>query len=309
MFEAASILFIYTETPLHVGTGQALGAVDLPIQRERTTGYPIIQASSIKGRLRAEVNPRNNSKSLLEQKEFLAIFGPEGDGASEHAGALSVGDARILLFPVRSLAGVSAWITSVNVLARFLREAAMVCLPVNWNLPPEPNKNEAWVSGNDLVAGDKVVLEEFSFEPKKDHVDNLKAIGSWLTSNALLQTKEYQYWRDILPLKLCILHEEAFRDFVQYSTEVQTHIRLDPEKKTVETGALWTTESLPTDTLLYAPLMATKSRAPGVNLTGDQVLKKLEKMISQKLSRTQLGGDETTGQGIVALQIAGGEKK
>ena len=58
MFEAMRMLFIYVETPLHAGTGRGLGAVDQPIQRERTTGYPIVQASSIKGRLRAEARPR-----------------------------------------------------------------------------------------------------------------------------------------------------------------------------------------------------------------------------------------------------------
>lgn len=309
MFEAAGILFVYTETLLHAGTGQALGIVDLPIQRERITGYPIIQASSIKGRLRAEADPKNGSKSLvLDKKDFLAIFGPDGDSASEYAGALSVGDARILLFPVRSLAGVFAWVTSISVLARFKRETTMVGLSANWDLPQELKLggSEAWVSGDELLAGDKVVLEEFSFEPKKDHAENIKAIGKWLAEKALLQTEEYKYWRDILPQKLCLLPEEAFRDFAQYSTEVQTHICLDQEKKTAKRGALWTTESLPVDTLLYAPLMATRSRAPGINLTGKQILEKLK---SLNLTRTQLGGDETTGQGMVTLRILEGDEK
>jgi CRISPR-associated protein Cmr4 len=72
-----------------------------------------------------------------------------------------------------------------------------------------------------------------------------------------------------------------------------------------EKGALWTSESLPVDTLLYAPLMATQSRAHGVNLTGSAILQKITDL---DLRHTQLGGDETTGQGIVALTFAGGEK-
>ncbi len=75
MFEAKSMLFIYVETPLHAGTGRGLGAVDLPIQRERTTGYPIVQASSVKGRLRAATDPDQNPKSTLSREEHLAIFG------------------------------------------------------------------------------------------------------------------------------------------------------------------------------------------------------------------------------------------
>jgi CRISPR-associated protein Cmr4 len=236
----------------------------------------------------------------LSSQEFLAIFGPETGNASDHAGALSIGDARILLFPVRSLAGVFAWTTSVDALARFRREAQMVGLSVNWELPSEPDKNTALVSGNALIAGGSVVLEEFSFTPDKSQTDTVQAIGTWLAGHALPQMNEYQYWRKQLPPKLCILPEDAFRDFVLYGTEVQTHVQLDPSRKTVKEGP-WTTESLPVDTLLYAPLMATKSRASGVDLNGQQVLEKVKGL---GLVHTQLGGDETTGQGMVALRFA-----
>lgn len=297
MFEATSMMFIYVETPLHAGSGRGLGAVDLPIQRERTTDYPIIQASSLKGRLRAE------AKGKLPDDEWKAIFGPETANASDYAGALSIGDARILLFPVRSLAGVFAWTTSVDALARFRREVQMVGLTVNWKLPPEPDKDNALVSGDTLKAGGSVVLEEFSFAPDKDQdkTETVKYIGQWLADNALPQDDEYQYWREALPKKLCILPEDAFRDFVKYGTEVQTHIRLNSDTKTVAGGALWTAESLPVDTLLYAPLMATKSRSSSVDLSAEDVLNKLRGL---ELVRTQLGGDETTGRGMVALRFA-----
>jgi CRISPR-associated protein Cmr4 len=281
-----------------------LGAVDLPIQRERTTGYPIVQASTIKGRLRAEANSKVGQDLTLD--EVKAIFGPEsGENASEHAGALSAGDARILLFPMRSLAGVFAWVTSVDALARFQREAAMVRLSLTWDMWPVLSKEDAYVNGNTLQAGESVVLEDFSFTPKQDHAATVKAIGEWLATNALPQTDEYKYWRNALPIKLCILPEDAFRDFVLYGTEVQTHVQLDPDTKTVKKGALWTSESLPVDALLYAPLMATKSRKDRMAMDAEEVMKKVADL---NLARTQLGGDETTGQGMVALRFAGGDK-
>jgi len=295
MFEAKSMLFIYVETPLHAGTARGLGAVDLPIQRERTTGYPIVQASSLKGRLRAE------TKSKLTDNEWKAIFGPETGNASDHAGAISVGDARILLFPVRSLAGVFAWTTSVDALARFLREARMVGLSVDWQLPSEPNKDKALVNGDALKAGNSIVLEEFSFAPDDSQADKVQQIGKWLEKHAFPQDDEYKYWREALPKKLCILPEDAFRDFVLYGTEVQTHIKLDPDTKTVQSGALWTTESLPVDTLLYTPLIATQSRSQKVKLSGQEILQNVQGL---SIGRTQLGGDETTGQGMVALRFA-----
>ncbi len=294
MFEATAMLFIYVETPLHAGTARGLGAVDLPIQRERTTNYPMVQASSLKGRLRSE------SRGRLPEEELRAIFGPEPTNASDHAGAFSTGDARILLFPVRSLAGVFAWTTSIDALARFHREAALAGLNLSedWQLPPGPDEETALVAeGTDLAAGDSIVLEEFSFTPS--NVPAVATIARWLAEHALPRGKEYEYWRRALPRKLCVLPEDAFRDFARYGTEVQTHVKLDPKSKTVAGGALWTAESLPVDTLLYALLLATPSRN-GTKLSGEQII---ERIAALDLPRTQLGGDETTGQGIVALRV------
>lgn len=300
MFQATRMLFLYVETPLHAGTGRGLGTVDLPIQRDRTTHYPLVHASGLKGALRAETKEK-----LSDLAVHLAIFGPEDpDKASEHAGALAVADARTLLFPVRSLAGVFAWVTSAEALARFRRDAAMVNLMVGWIdelKEADKDKNACLINGDTLKAGDSVVLEEFSFAPQQAAVVGI--IGKWLAENALPQGSEYAYWRNALPNKLCILPEDAFRDFVQYGTEVQTHIKLDSKTKTVAEHMLWTSESLPPDTLLYAPLMATASRTDKADLAASQVLGKLAGL---ELKRIQLGGDETTGQGIVALRFTGG---
>ncbi len=110
MAEASALLFAYCETPVHAGTGRSVGTVDLPIQRERITGFPIVQASSVKGVLRATTQ----------------LFGPDRpEEASSHAGALQVTDLQVVLFPVRSLAGVFAWTTSPSVLARLGRLAKL----------------------------------------------------------------------------------------------------------------------------------------------------------------------------------------
>ncbi|HNW40428.1 MAG TPA: RAMP superfamily CRISPR-associated protein, partial [Opitutaceae bacterium] len=43
------LLYLFTRTPLHVGAGSSVGAIDQPIIRERHTGFPIIPGSSLKG--------------------------------------------------------------------------------------------------------------------------------------------------------------------------------------------------------------------------------------------------------------------
>jgi len=289
MFEAKTMLYVYVETPLHAGSGRALGNVDLPIQRERVTGYPIVQASSLKGRLRAAGEG---------MPHFEAVFGPDTENADKHAGALSPGDAKILLFPVRSLAGVFAWTTSVEVLQRFRRDAKMVGIEPDWTTPEAPKEGEALIESDALKAGDKIVLEEFTFTPKVEPV--VQKIGQWLTENALPQTEEYAYWRQELPRRLAILPNDDFRDFVTFSTEVATRIKLDPETKTVDEGP-WTEEYLPTDTLLYAPLMATPPRTESELKSGQDVLQAVKNL---NLTRVQLGGNETVGRGSVYLRIA-----
>lgn len=129
MFLRSQLLFIYTESPLHAGTGAGLGPVDLPIQRERSTDYPIVQASGVKGALRSEAEGSD--------ADINAIFGPEG---AEHAGAFSASDARVVLFPVRSLKGVFAWVTSIDVLARFLRDADIAGVSLTLDLPDPPDE-------------------------------------------------------------------------------------------------------------------------------------------------------------------------
>jgi len=296
------LLFIHVETPLHAGTGRGLGGVDLPIQRERVTNYPIIQGSSLKGRLRAAIRERKKWED--DSPELTAIFGKaEGEGPS-YAGAVSVGDARLLLFPVRSLIGVFAWVTSRDVLSRFIRDTQLVGLDPGWQLPSEPDENECWTAPDPAVEADrKVTLEEFTYIIKTDTEarKNLEAIGKWLAGNALPQTDEYTYWRENLPKHLVILRREDFRDFALYGTEVTTHIKLVPDTKTVQTGALWTVESLPTDTLLYAPLVIADSRAQAPVTRNAAEIKAILRELHH--TRTQLGGDETTGRGVVMLHF------
>jgi CRISPR-associated protein Cmr4 len=44
-----ALLMIHALTGLHPGSGTALGVVDLPVQRERHTAWPLIPGSSLKG--------------------------------------------------------------------------------------------------------------------------------------------------------------------------------------------------------------------------------------------------------------------
>ncbi len=305
-------LYLYVETPLHAGVGSGLSSIDLPIQRERTTQYPMIQGSGIKGKLRSAADAATKGKEPTWKEEDVAVvFGPEKNGA-DHAGALIVGDARILLFPVRSLSGVFAYTTSSDVLSRFLRDLNRTEANLAWDVPLEKS-NIALVNKrvNRVAPDGTLVLEEFSFTTEKS--DQVDTIAQWIAENALPQTNEYAYWRQKVQDSLVILPDNDFRDFVVNATEIITRIRIDREKKTVEKGALWTEEHLPTDTLLYVPIYATNSRKSknGTNgksessqsdlSTANSILEKARSLEKNQQGYIQLGGDETVGRGMVRM--------
>ncbi len=62
----SALLFIHCLTGLHPGSGTALGVVDLPVQRERHTRWPIVPGSSLKGVL---------EDSLLRGYRVLELVG------------------------------------------------------------------------------------------------------------------------------------------------------------------------------------------------------------------------------------------
>jgi CRISPR-associated protein Cmr4 len=305
MAEASALLFAYCETPVHAGTGRSVGTVDLPIQRERITGFPIVQASSVKGVLRATTQANG-----ADAERHRALFGPDRpEEASTHAGALQVTDLQVVLFPVRSLAGVFAWTTSPAVLARLGRLAKLAGLegPVDSTRFAGLQPGQCAVANGSALltpAGQQVgvVLEEYSFTLAGELAGLVSALAEWLVALALPQTPEYAWWRENLAKHLCVLPDDEFRDFVLYATEIEAHVRLKDETKTVESGALWTTETLPAETLLVGLLATTRSRYDKVNEDGRALLGWLTGKLDGR--RVRLGGDETTGRGAVVLRVA-----
>ena len=307
MITATKTLYIYVETPLHAGVGSGLSSVDLPIQRERTTQYPMIQGSGIKGKLRsvAEEMAERNGGTLTPERVTI-MFGPKTTGA-DHAGALIAGDARVLLFPVRSLSGVFAYTTCYDVLGRFKRDKERSGNALPWHVPApvssDPGRPPVALvtSASQVSASGTVVLEEFSFQAQESA--DADTIADWIANNAFPQA--YAYWREKLRRSLVILPDNDFRDYVLYATEIITRVRIDRATKTVAAGALWTEEHLPTDTLLYVPIYATdsrKAREKGEGaVSATDILRYAMSIEDNQGGYIQLGGDETVGRGLVRL--------
>ena len=284
-----TLLFLHALTAMHPGSGTALGVVDLPVQRERHTGWPTIPGTSLKGVLKAEARATGKLTNGL----LATLFGPDTNNADEHAGAVAFTDARLLAFPVRSLKGVFAWVTCPEALSRLRRDLALTSLA---GLPEAPGikVGEAVVAtASPLRQGNGVVLEEFAF----DAVDGVAPVAAWVADHATDDKDTKQRLQE----RLVIVDDDAFSHFVQHATEVTARIALNYETKTAKQGALFYEEFLPSETLLYSVVLAERSRSNGAKLTALEVLGALTGL---GLRTVQIGAGETIGKGFCALRFA-----
>lgn len=296
----AELLFFHAQTSLHPGSGTTLGVVDLPVQRERHTQWPTIPGSGIKGVLREACRRRLNAGRPHEadaDPELTAAFGPPTSRADEHAGALTVTDARILAFPVRSLRGIFAWVTCAAALQRLNRDLSLVNRDSLKTIPTPDKEKAACTAGSPLlVEGDRLVLEEFEFTRSED----AEAVAQWIGSNAITDEATRARLRD----HLVVLHDDDFTYFVRHATEVVARIGLDYERKTVRSGALFYQEFLPAETLLYALVLASPSRKENDAKDAAAILRYLRDNLPAVL---QIGGDETIGKGLCTVRLTDGK--
>ena len=360
MYKIASPVFLICETPLHAGSGDSLGVVDLPIQRERHTSFPKIEGSSLKGAIRQAFEdlstPENNEYKLIEKgsgqkltewcgylndkwtkkvknesgveqhkeqkdkdgntliKYHEAInltFGPENAGNDGHAGALGFTDARLLLFPVKSMKGVFAWITSPKVLQQFKKDLSLTDKKYEQSLPKEltaPKECKIFVKDK---SDKRIVLEEYTFSISADETNeqDCSKLAKWLSENITSEN----FWKDKMKKDIVVLPDEDFTDFVNLSTEVITRTKINNETGTVESGALFTEEYLPAESVLYSlalasPIFKEKDDEKGIFKQASG--KKEEQLVMEFFKKglpevIQVGGNATLGKGLVRTQVLG----
>lgn len=281
MSSVSALMGLYAQTSIHAGTGQGTGVIDLPIQREGHTGWPCVFGSAVKGALRARAE-----SGALDEQQIYAVFGPDTNNASEHAGALAVGDARILLLPVRSLTTHFKWVTCPAVLQRFKADNRRLSLPEgDWTVPKIGKEEEAVAT----QAGD-LFLEEYRFTTKAEDLKGLIAHICTVTGETEGSVSE------MLAAQLVIVHDSVFRHLCEQATPVNAHVAIDSKTKTVEPGALWYEETLPPETVLYVPLSAVSARRKESGMDAAQVLQTFWSIFASH-DFLQLGGNETVGMG------------
>ncbi|MDR0407643.1 MAG: type III-B CRISPR module RAMP protein Cmr4 [Campylobacteraceae bacterium] len=274
-----SILVMYAITPCHAGSGSALGIVDLPIQRERHTNYPLIYSSSMKGSFRANFD-RYKCKFDDNTKKFDKltenIFGDKSSNDNGYAAAINISDAKILAFPMRSSVSPFVWITCSMVLERLNRDLILAGRDSEIVKYEKLSKdNEAIVLHGDMQ-GD-IVIEDYQVKVKGKNE---------IKSDFFIQAE-----------RLLLVSDEVFNYGVSHCTQINAKIEIDQKNGTTKDGSLRYQEELPSDTLMYCTIVWNNSRNDN-KISADNIKNAVIQVISKYV---QVGGDETLGRGIFEL--------
>jgi len=263
---------LHALSPLHAGTGHTPDIIDLPIARMKATGIPFLPGSSIKGVLR-------DARRCTDREKTEAVFGPSDDPAA-HAGALVVGDARMLALPVRSFRGTFAWATSPLLLTLAKRDLGETSLAI----PSINGRCAQLTQGNACVRNGKLYLEDLDL-PATESAE----ATAWAQRLAPLASPG----DDIFTKRFVIVDDDTMAFLWETATQLDARVRLDEKTRTVAPGALWLEESLPPETLLIGLFGADRSRRRDVTMTPDEVLGFA--LSSEEVH--QFGGKATTGRG------------
>lgn len=341
MYKTAHPLFIICNTPTHVGSGSELGIVDLPIQRERHTGFPKFEASSLKGSLREAFERKINSRAFknLNDPDVMIhrVFGfddgslsdsdkdnlkklfreekgknqkgePDYKDTSQFAGAIGFTDARLLLFPVKSWKGVFAWVTCLRALKQF--QSDMQLAKPGFTIKDldgghlSNSETYLFASDSNVREGNKVLLEEYTFDISNE-LNGMVRIDGVNFPDWLAQHlfgNDGSYWSDKIKKDIVVLPDNDFKDFVNLSTEVITRTKIDNNTGTVAQGALFNEEYLPTESILYSLALIAPEFKEKDRLEADQVYDFFASNLNE-IKTIQIGANATLGKGIVTTKL------
>ena len=279
---------LHALSALHCGTGQSAGVVDLPIARDRASNLPLVPGSSLRGVLREDFAGKDES---LEN----TLFGPRKISSNEeaYAGRLAVGDAHLLLLPIRALAGIVAYATCPFILKRYAKDIGKTAPKI-----PVPAATQALhADGNVNQISGKVVLEDLDLTPKHE-----PDADQWAAAIAELIFPDDIDAQADLKRRFLILPDSVFSFLAETATEIRARIAIDSGTGTVKKGALWYEENLPAETVLWGIYALSDSRMKGEERKDDELATKMPADLL-----LQLGGKAGVGRGLTRFINGGGK--
>ena len=264
---------LMTTDPVHIGTGgMRLGRVDNSIVREPGTRLPKIPGTSLSGAIRSYAAYRYGKRQCAGQGRHCGqptcpicyTFGSIS-GERSYAGVVSIGDARLLLFPVYTMAG-PVWVTSPSALEDFGIKGQIVA---------------------DGKAKWKGIIEQ-------DHLN----LG-WL-----MVEKDGNDWQALQDLKkrlpeptcdrIVLVSDKLFSQVVNSNLEVRTSVAINPETGAAEDKALFTYEAIPRAAFLWLDVVEDDYRDQRIWQNDGIVCKVYKEEQNQESNEETNGTDEET---------------
>ncbi|MBL0231028.1 MAG: type III-B CRISPR module RAMP protein Cmr4 [Moraxellaceae bacterium] len=279
---------LHALSALHVGTGQSVGTVDLPIARAKASNLPLVPGSAIKGVLRDELK--------MDAKDHKALFGPESTKADveTHASAIAVGDANLLILPIRSFAGTVAFATCPFILKQFARDTAL-----RDRIPVPAAETANVCTQTELKLGNKIALEDLDLTAD-NNVNNNADTQTLATKIATALYPTDTDWQTEFTKRFVILPDDIFSFLAETATEIRMRISIDRNTRIVKQGALWSEENLPAESVLWGVIGISKSR----DATNNKSAEDLSKLLPTGETHLQIGGKHTVGRGLCRLVLA-----
>ncbi|MEG4022489.1 type III-B CRISPR module RAMP protein Cmr4 [Microcoleus sp. S13C4] len=279
------ITYLHLLTALHTG-GSANEGNLMGIAREVHTEFPYLPASSLRGKIRSELERSHETEAGI-------FFGQKITGGQQPTeGEVWFADATLLFFPIASLSHHLVWITCPLWLDR-------------WN---------RWLTNSPLTGLIKQCRESITEEQP--------ALVSFQTNNLYLQTallrqqhlnllnqlEKNTLDKELKELtgnngligqlinKLVVLSNEDCVALVETGLQREVRVALEEGSKTVKGGSFRSEEAIPPEAVLFFPwgMKAAKDAEKTKNIR-----QKLPEILTKRL---QFGGLEGLGRGWVDLK-------
>lgn len=277
-----NLVYLYLLSPLHTGGASQEGNV-VGIAREVHTNFPYLPSSSIRGRLRAEVD--SDPEDYEERIRCIRLFGPELKDIPNQdlmelyevdnhklvnleQGSIWIGDASLLWIPISSISHSTIWISCPLLLQRWSR----------------------------LRFGEQIDVAELSSNLDKRGTIYLKDAS--IPGSRLKDFPEGKTWEDFVPGKtsikqVLVVPDRYCETLIEMSLWRQVKVKLD-ENKVVTDGSFRYEEAIPPDALMYFSWGLTRQ----TKKNRDDYHRDFQRLLSDH-EVLQLGGQESLGRGFV----------
>ena len=306
---SSAIFYLHALSPLHMGTGASVGAIDLPHSREAATRLPNVPGSGIKGVWRDQIPATSEKKETLR-----LLFGSQWDQPTRDQAALLFSDAWLLCMPVMSYVGDFAWVTSPMSLARFARERRHINPGKDTPALPQPIADQALVTGEcterhgppstrtagqALVTGectlrhnDYLYLHELKVKAKT--CNNTQEWAALIAGEVFADDTNFQ---EAFKKRFVLVGEAELVHLSHVAAHVPMRNALD-DNKMVKDGALWSEENMPAETLFWGTVAADTIQTNNNQTHSASDSLKQFTALAGKTRQLQFGGKASTGRGV-----------